>query len=436
MNNDDELQVEVFGVDLDENRTSLVTLQGSEIDDLDISTLAGGYTYLQMEVTKTDSLELTAPDLRNWYILYEDVPEGIMNASAVGIEQFNDIEKSEGDSVHLKFAFQNISDHAFDDSLIVEYQITNEKTGTVTSFYDTLSALSVGDTLLFNQSFSTNGFVGNNLVYVNVNPKIQPEKYYNNNALVFEIDVREDNIHPLLDVLFDGRHILNGELVSASPEIHISMKDENIYQFKSDTVGIEVFLQAPCTEPNPLEGCPFEQISLSASNVSWTPATESTPFSVDYNPQELADGTYTLLVQVEDVAGNTSGVNPYEIQFNVTNEASITQILPYPNPFSTSTRFVFTLTGREIPDEMYIQIMTITGRVVREIGIEEIGDIHIGDNITSFAWDGTDQYGDRLANGTYIYKAVMKKDGKEIKHAATKADAGFKKGYGKIVIIR
>ena len=39
----------------------------------------------------------------------------------------------------------------------------------------------------------------------------------------------------------------------------------------------------------------------------------------------------------------------------------------YPNPFSTSTKFVFTLTGSEIPDVFTIQIMTISGKVVREI---------------------------------------------------------------------
>ena len=42
-------------------------------------------------------------------------------------------------------------------------------------------------------------------------------------------------------------------------------------------------------------------------------------------------------------------------------------MINYPNPFSTSTRFVFTLTGSEVPDNMMIQIMTITGKVIREI---------------------------------------------------------------------
>ncbi len=71
--------------------------------------------------------------------------------------------------------------------------------------------------------------------------------------------------------------------------------------------------------------------------------------------------------QLQDATGNKSGVQPYEIQFEVITKSSITHFYPYPNPFSSSVGFVFTLTGGNIPDQMKIQIMTVTGRVVREI---------------------------------------------------------------------
>ena len=56
-----------------------------------------------------------------------------------------------------------------------------------------------------------------------------------------------------------------------------------------------------------------------------------------------------------------------------------------------------------MPDEIKIQILTVTGRVVREITEDELGPIQIGRNITEYAWDGTDEFGDRLANGVYLY---------------------------------
>ena len=114
----------------------------------------------------------------------------------------------------------------------------------------------------------------------------------------------------------------------------------------------------------------------------------------------------------------------------------ITQLLNYPNPFSTSTRFVFTLTGDLVPDEVFIQIMTISGRVVREISESEIGPIQIGRNITEFAWDGRDQFGDLLANGVYLYRVKAQINGKDIDLLNSGADQYFHKGLGKMYIIR
>src|SRR6202008_3257722 len=123
-------------------------------------------------------------------------------------------------------------------------------------------------------------------------------------------------------------------------------------------------------------------------------------------------------------------------QFEVVNKSSITEVLNYPNPFSTSTRFVFTLTCSEVPETFKIQIMTITGKVVREITQDQIGLIHIGRNITEYAWDGKDDFGDQLANGVYLYRVVSRLNGESIDHRDSGADEYIKKGFGKMVLIR
>lgn len=102
-------------------------------------------------------------------------------------------------------------------------------------------------------------------------------------------------------------------------------------------------------------------------------------------------------------------------------------------------RFVFTLTGAKVPDQLLVRIMTMNGKVVREIRKEEFGSIHIGNNISEFAWDGTDEFGDKLANGIYLYQVYTKIDGKEIEHATTKAKeegSYFVNGTGKIFLMR
>lgn len=158
------------------------------------------------------------------------------------------------------------------------------------------------------------------------------------------------------------------------------------------------------------------------------------------------DGNYELYVHDADSSGNhSSGTNRYEgnifydykIGFQVINKPMITNVLNYPNPFTTSTRFIFTLTGSEVPQSMKIQIMTVRGIVVKEINEQELGPIHIGTNITEYAWDGRDQYGSLLANGVYFYRVVTRLDNSNMdNYAGQSYDKYFKKGFGKLVILR
>ena len=137
-----------------------------------------------------------------------------------------------------------------------------------------------------------------------------------------------------------------------------------------------------------------------------------------------------------DASGNESGDEAYTIEFEVINKSSVTHVVNYPNPFSTSTRFVFTLTGAILPDVFTIQIMTVTGKVVREITKDELGTIHIGRNMSDYAWNGHDEYGDRLANGVYLYRVIMKVNGEAIDRRETSADQYFRKEFGKMYLFR
>ncbi|HKL39877.1 MAG TPA: hypothetical protein VJ894_04315, partial [Cryomorphaceae bacterium] len=90
----------------------------------------------------------------------------------------------------------------------------------------------------------------------------------------------------------------------------------------------------------------------------------------------------------------------------------------------------------QVPDEFKIQIMTISGRVVREIMQDEFGPIRVGRNRSVYRWDARDEYGDRLANGVYLYRVIAKINSEDIMLRDGGASQYFEQGFGKMVLFR
>jgi hypothetical protein len=143
-------------------------------------------------------------------------------------------------------------------------------------------------------------------------------------------------------------------------------------------------------------------------------------------------------VNGRDQTGNAADALDYSVRFRVITKPSLSSVLPYPNPFSTRTCFVYTMTGAEPPTHFRIQIMTVAGRVVREVTEADFGPLRPGTHISDFCWDGRDEFGDQLANGVYLYRIVAKKaDGSDFELFENQAvDGFFKGGVGKVVLLR
>jgi hypothetical protein len=425
----DSYQLDVIGVDKDAKETVLSTnVTSSSLSLTNIS--ASTYPYLKLRLALKDEVNRTAPQLKQWTVLYKGVPEGLVRPDLVGVDKYKNLsEQANSGQVDLRFAFHNISDMNFSDSLTVEANVFGESgKNTLTKFK--VKPLLKGDTVYFNHKFSTVNLKGNNRLRVTVNPRLLPEQYYFNNTLEVPFTVGTlAGMPPVLDVVFDGVRILDGDIVSPSPVISMLLKDNNRKIPITDPSSMKVYLKKP--------GADFVEIDVASDpNVRYFAADDKNDFRVEYQPEGLADGKYTLEVQGFDALGQRAGNERYSINFEVVNEASVSNFYPYPNPFSSKTKFIFTLTGSKVPDKMKIQIMTVTGKVIREVQKEELGPIHIGNNVSEFAWDGTDEYGDRLANGVYLYRVVMDNGPEEMKHRSTAGDKSFKKGYGKIYILR
>ncbi|HNA96984.1 MAG TPA: FlgD immunoglobulin-like domain containing protein, partial [Chitinophagaceae bacterium] len=234
---------------------------------------------------------------------------------------------------------------------------------------------------------------------------------------------------------FDGVHILNKDIVASKPDILIKLKDEARWMILDDTSLLTLQVRYP---DGSLRRFYFNNDTVNFVPAGQAPNSHNTA-TINFKPYFPVDGEYEMIVSGKDKSNNRAGDVQYRVLFEVINKPMISNMLNYPNPFTTSTAFVFTITGSEVPQNIKIEIMTITGRIVREITKEELGSLHIGRNITDFKWDGTDQYGQKLANGIYLYRVVTNLNGKSLdkyKAEGDNTDKYFNKGYGKMYLMR
>jgi flagellar hook assembly protein FlgD len=80
-------------------------------------------------------------------------------------------------------------------------------------------------------------------------------------------------------------------------------------------------------------------------------------------------------------------------------------VLNYPNPFTTRTEFFFEHNQPCESLEVRIQIFTVGGKLVKTINqtVNQAGFRSEG-----IPWDGTDDYGDRIGKGVYVYKLEVR----------------------------
>lgn len=420
--NEDITSLNVFGVSATQTLDTLFS--NLKVFDQDLQSIdAEKYPFLMLEYITADNVSRTSANLPFWRVLYDGFPELAVDGSQ-GFEFYKDT-LNQGEIMKAKFNVINLANVKapnFDVDMTIK-QPSNKLE----------QSKKLVDGLLPFQSknidfeYNTSPFFGNHSILINIDQaNATKDNIKSNNISSKNFHVLKDNYSPLLDVTFDGLHIMNEDIVAPRPQIEILIKDESSFLTLNDLALLEVKLFNDRNIEIPvLQG----DLKLISNN-------NDQEMTVIYTPT-LVDGLYSLEIQAKDKSGNKSGANPYKISFRVISKKSVSQVLNYPNPFSSSTQFVFTLTGDEVPENISIYIYTLSGKLVRVITRQELGPLRIGINKTEYKWDGSDEFGSKLANGTYLYKVnITDKEGKNLETYTTKADNLFKEGFGKMVIIR
>ncbi len=136
--------------------------------------------------------------------------------------------------------------------------------------------------------------------------------------------------------------------------------------------------------------------------------TENNDFtngSIRFPFRDLTPGLHTLLVKAWDVYNNLITA---EIQFNAVcsdDGLRIEKVLNYPNPFVSYTEFWFNHNMPFEPLEVQVQILTVSGKLVKTIQQQVLTDGFLS---RSVIWDGKDDFGDKIGKGVYVYKLTVK----------------------------
>lgn len=424
--------VSVIGIKQDGTESTLISSLDLNRQEADLSSInATQYPGIRLAIHTNDGINYTPYQLKYWRLYYTPVPEGAVAPNLYF--SFKDSMEI-GEPLQVGVAFKNVSEYNFASNLKVKLTIRDKNNVEKVIAVPDQKVLVAGDTIRLNIPVASQQFSGNNLMLLEFNPaNDQPEQYHFNNFLYKNFFVGSDSINPYLDVTFDGVHILNKDIVSGKPDILIKLTDDARWLLLNSSDLVKVQLKYPDGSVRDFN------FNNSDTLVFQPPSGSENAASVNFRPHLTADGTYELIVTGKDKSGNTAGDMQYRVAFQVINKPMISNLLNYPNPFTTSSAFVFTLTGSEVPQNIRIQILTITGKIVKEITKNELGPLKIGRNITEYKWDGTDQYGQKLANGVYLYQIITNLNGKSLdKYTAPgdNTDKYFNKGYGKMYLMR
>ncbi|MEM4260480.1 MAG: C25 family cysteine peptidase [Candidatus Woesearchaeota archaeon] len=191
-------------------------------------------------------------------------------------------------------------------------------------------------------------------------------------------------------VKFNGQEIFDWDYVEPNSKVNIEIQYP-VWFSVEDTSAIQIYLNG------------FRKY---AYQLNYDYDTIERKINI-YFDASLPSGEHNLRVFLKDIYGRISNQPLVERYFKVSQEVELLEVYNYPNPFKDNTYFTFILT--QLPEEAYIKIFTIAGRLIKEI---KLSPSQLNTNFNKIYWDGKDEDGDMISNGVYIYKFIVKKDSK------------------------
>ncbi len=341
------------------------------------------YSYLKLNFSFIDSSLANASSvkLKSVIINYSSLPDISVSNNDLTITPDSILQ---GIPVNISMKLHNYG-LSEDDSATAKFYLNSSDS----AFYSKSFSLQADSSMKISTQIQTTDLASSNNITVLVNSG-EKEFYSFNNTASGSFFIRKDTTSPTLSVTFDGKEIYSGDIVSPKPKISIQLRDNSPLPMDTSDFSI-VIDNSPFIFSSPDVQFSYSPYPKNLASIMWTP--------------KFADGKHSLDVLAKDQSGNYSGSSATHFDFYVYNQDDIIEVYNYPDPFKSDTYFTFQLTGAEVPEELEIKIYTVAGRLIRDIEVPT-SQLRIGFNRVH--WDGRDQDGDIIANGTYLYQIVYK----------------------------
>lgn len=202
-----------------------------------------------------------------------------------------------------------------------------------------------------------------------------------------------DDVPPKVKLFMNDQTFVSGGITNESPFLLAFLEDQNGINTASG-IGHDIIAV--------LDGDVNKPIVM--NDYYETEPNDYTKGKLKFPFRNLTLGLHTLSFKAWDVYNNPV---MSEIQFLVVGneDITLTNVLNYPNPFVNYTQFWFTHNHPFEPLEVQVQVMTVTGKIVFTKNQIINTDGFLSREIS---WDGTDDFGDKIGKGVYVYKLTVK----------------------------
>lgn len=198
-----------------------------------------------------------------------------------------------------------------------------------------------------------------------------------------------DSAGPVITLYMDSRNFRSGDLINQNSKIIADFYDENGLNL-TGTIGHKI------------EAVINDRIDKKIDLTSYYNVTSGYQYgTLEYQLQDLAEGKYNLKIRAWDTYNNFSESST-DFYVKANTALVLEKVYNYPNPMKDFTTFVFQH-NFDSPLNVNIRIYTVRGVIIKEIKREGISDKYV-----NIDWDGKDNDGDFIANGTYLYKVLIK----------------------------